>query len=339
MIFAHPSALLLLPLLPIAIWAWLRRPLPALMTPALGTLARLPGRRGIVSRWGDALLRGIVLALLVLALAGPRWPEPGARIVTEGIALEVILDVSGSMAEKDAIWAGAPVTRLEAAKRACRLLIEGGAGPEGESLPGRPEDQVGLVTFAHWPTSAAPLTLDHAAVLNVLDRQQPQRRPDLSQTNIGDAVAWGLHRLEGASPRRRAMVLITDGAQNVPPPALTQSQSAALAAARSVPVYVLDCGPEDKSGAQTDAGRREREDSRRALGSLASATGGRYFPASDIGALLAACADVDRLERATISSFRYEHYREAYPWLGIAALGIWFAAATLNQTGWRRVPA
>lgn len=340
MSLAHPSVLLLLLVVPIIVWAWLRRPRPTLLIPEIGPLAETPGRRGAVSVWGDALLRGSGLALLVVALAGPRWPGPGARIVTEGTALEAVVDVSGSMAERDVSWAGAAVSRLDAAKRACRLLIEGGTGPSGEAFPGRRDDLVGLVVFGRWPTSAAPLTLDHAAVLNVLEREQPRRRPDQSQTNIGDAVAWGLHQLEAAGSRRQVMVLITDGAQNVPPPALTPSQSAALARARGVPIYVLDCGPDQARPATPDGPRRrEQEASRLALTALATASGGRYFKAADSGAILSACAEVDRLEREQIRSFRYERYREAYPWVGVAALGVWLASAALNQTWWRRLPA
>ena len=34
------------------------------------------------------------------------------------------------------------------------------------------------------------------------------------------------------------------------------------------------------------------------------------------------CQDIDRLERSEIHSFQYRRYVEAFPWLGLASLGL-----------------
>src|SRR5207302_9160074 len=101
------------------------------------------------------------------ARAGPRWPELRTRVVTEGIALAMVVDVSGSMAEADFLWKGERITRLEAVKRAFTLFVTGGEGEEGEALEGRPNDLISLVTFANHPESACPLTLSHYALLQI----------------------------------------------------------------------------------------------------------------------------------------------------------------------------
>ena len=42
--------------------------------------------------------------------------------------------------------------------------------------------------------------------------------PGESETNLSDAVALGLYRLKSAGPRRKVLVLLTDGEHNVPDP-------------------------------------------------------------------------------------------------------------------------
>src|SRR5437763_4065976 len=110
--FANPGLLLLaLAVPPLRSW-WLRQRRGALRHPAAGRLVRLPAGRARMARRGGAALRAASLLLLVVALAGPRWPDLRTRIATEGIAVVMLVDVSGSMAERDFDWAGEPITRL-----------------------------------------------------------------------------------------------------------------------------------------------------------------------------------------------------------------------------------
>src|SRR5207244_10484027 len=101
---------------PLLGWWWLRRRPKAVPLP--GWLADLPPGRSHVARRGGATLRVLVILSLVLALAGPRWPDRSTRIKAEGIALVMLVDVSGSMAEPDFTWNGESISRLEAVKRA-----------------------------------------------------------------------------------------------------------------------------------------------------------------------------------------------------------------------------
>jgi Ca-activated chloride channel family protein len=341
----HPwlllSALAVVPWL----WWWLRKPRRALPYPDLRVLDGLPAGRARRSRWSGALLRaGLVLSLIV-AVAGPRWPDVHTRIPTEGIAVELLLDVSGSMAEPDFDWDGRPVTRLEAAKGVLRLFVAGGETPEGTRLEGRSQDLVGLVSFAAWPESVCPLTLSHGVLLRLLDggsaNVKPRTLPTESRTNIGDAIAWGLHRLRSAPTVRKVIVLLSDGEHNVPPPALTPRRAAQLAANLKVPVYTIDVAGE------ADGDEEPRPDadaaSNRAAGvatlqAIAQASGGRSFRARDTAGLLAACREIDRLERRKVESFVYRRYYEAYPWAGLAALACWGSVFFLERTVWRRVP-
>src|SRR5688500_19747620 len=110
--FANPWLLLLLALVPLPVWWWLWRRRPALRFPAVRLLEGLPAGRGRLARRGGACLRGAALALLVLALAGPRVPDLRTRIATDGVALLLVVDVSGSMAEQDFLWGNEPTRRI-----------------------------------------------------------------------------------------------------------------------------------------------------------------------------------------------------------------------------------
>src|ERR1700683_4800421 len=99
--FASAWLLLLLPLAPLAAWAWLRRRPAALRYSDIRLVADLPPGRSRRARFGGATLRALGIAALVVALAGPRWPDPGTRLPAEGIAVVMVLDVSGSMGETD----------------------------------------------------------------------------------------------------------------------------------------------------------------------------------------------------------------------------------------------
>ncbi len=340
--FAHPWFLILLLLVPIAGWWWRRIPRPAIVYPTAGPLESLPLGRVRRARWVGTACRLGGLVFLTLAVAGPRWPDRGSRLPAEGIAIEIALDVSGSMGERDFIWGGKPATRLKAAQEVFRLFLAGGQSPDGIVLKGRHDDPVGLVAFARWPETACPLTLSHSAVLQIMDGQRPRTLPAESQTNIGDALAWALHRLESGPTLRRVMILISDGEHNVPPPALTPRQAAQLAAAEHVPVYTIDAGPDVARDRKGNAGAGSeytiRASGQASLKAIASITGARYFRARDVEGLLQACREIDRLERAPVQSFLYRKYYEAYPWFGLAAFTLWGSIFLLDRTFWLTVP-
>ena len=176
----------------------------------------------------------------------------------------------------------------------------------------------------------------------MLQAEQPRSLPTESQTNIGDAIAWGLHTLESAGARRKVMVLLSDGEHNVPPPALKPRQAAQLAANLRVPIYTIDAGGE---GVTKEPGTEpplspatERIQGERTLQAVAKISGGRYFRAQDSNALLAACREIDRLERREIQSFQYRRYFEGYPWFGLAAFVLLAGVHLLEMTLWQRVP-
>jgi Ca-activated chloride channel homolog len=330
--FAYPFFLLLLPLAPACAWGWLRQRRPAIRWSDARPMIALPPGRAQRARSGGAVLRGLGAAAVIVALSGPRWPDRGSRLPAEGIAIVVALDVSGSMAESDFVWDGEPIPRLAAAQRAVKRFVLG----DGSKLAGRPTDQIGLVAFAAQPDDTCPLTLSHDVLVKLLDVEEPRGVPDTG-TNIGDALAWSLKKLEGAANHRKVIVLVSDGEHNSPAPALTPRQAAQLAAQASVPIYAIDAGPPAKSEDKPEdaAARRAGQQS---LAAVAEMTGGRSFLAHDSGALTEALNEIDRLERAPVESFQYRRYFEAFPACALTALGCFALVLALEATVWRRTP-
>ena len=344
--FACPAFLLLALTAPPLLWLQLRGRRTALRHPAGNMLAGLPSGRTRLARWGGALLRTLAFLLLAVALAGPRTPDLHTRIDAEGVAVMMLVDVSGSMATHDFDWQGEPISRLDAVKRVFRLFVAGGQGDDARSFQGRPTDAIGLAVFATRPQTACPLTLSHSVLLRLLDDEQPRSVPGESETNISDAVALGLHRLQSAGPRRKVLVLLTDGEHNVPNPRSDWSprQAAQIAASLDVPIYTIDAGGGDglaEPGAEAGIGESPalaRERAVRTLEDMAKVTHGQYFRAGDTAGLLDACRAIDRLERTDVKSFEYRKYHEGYPWFAGAALMLFALTLALDLTFWRRLP-
>lgn len=340
--FSHPELLFLGLLLPPLLWWWRRQRRGSVRHPAAARLTALPAGRSRVAFWGGTTMRMLSLLLLVLAAAGPRWPDLKTRITTEGIAIVMVADVSGSMATRDFDWQGRPVSRLEAVKNVFRLFVEGGDALGGR-LEGRPTDLIGLVAFGTRPDTACPLTLSHSALLRLMDEQQPRSVPGESETNISDAIALGLHRLKSAGPRRKVLILLSDGEHNVPvpPSGWKPRQAAEVARSQQVPVYVVDAAGLGLS--VEEPGAREnslavREAAVRTLQTVAAVSGGQYFKADNTAGLVEVYRQIDRKERESIESFQFRRYHEGYAWLGLASFVLFAGALALDMTVWRRIP-
>src|SRR5437899_4372912 len=375
---SQPAFLLLLPIAGLLLWRWYRRRQSAVRYPDTGLLSELPAGRARIARIAGIGFRAAGLIFLILALAGLRWPDRGSRIATEGIAIEMVVGASGSMATADFNWEGQSITRLEAVKKAFRLFVEGGeAEPEraevrqhpGADAPwlaarsaqqvhfeGRPHDLIGLVTFARWPKTTCPLTLSHSVLVRLMEAEKPRTIPTESESDIGDAIAWGLVRLEKAKTKRRVMILLSDGEHNVPPPALTPRQAAQLAANLGVKIYAIDAGSKaedggskiEDRGAHVGSGQSSildprssiliRASAEKTMEAIAQITGGRHFKVQDADSLLQVCGEIDRLEAQEIQSFQYRRYFEAYPLVGLMSFSFLALVGLLELTVFRKIP-
>jgi Ca-activated chloride channel family protein len=187
--FANPEAFALVPIAVLGLW-WSLRPrhCAAARFSAIEPASGLPAGWAV---WGPACLFGLraaALLLLLIALARPQDASTQERSHADGIAIQLLIDNSYSMRTRDYDLDTQSISRLDAVKHAVRLFVQGGE----YGLAGRPNDKIGIITFARDPDVACPATLDHSAVLDALERIE--LAPPVG-TNIGDALAWGLGRL------------------------------------------------------------------------------------------------------------------------------------------------
>lgn len=338
---AEPWFLLLLPLA-IGMLFWRRGRRASFRYSSLTILSGAPRAwaPGVVGE----LLRVSAVVCVIVALTGPRSPDLKTRVPAEAVSIMFVLDTSGSMQETTFLWNNELIARAEAARRALHLFVAGGDGPDGSHFDGRSTergtDSVGLVTFTNWPQPVCPPTLNHSVFLSVLDRVPAPTVRDTG-TNIGDAIAEGVHRLDRTTGKQKVLILLTDGEHNVDladrsRQPLKPRQAASLAKSLGIKVYTIDTGG-DAPANDADAVKR-RLDGRRVNEAIAEMTEGRAFSASDGSQLLDVCRQIDELERQPILAPVYRRYRHHAAWLTLIGVVLASLAFGLEQTVWRRMP-
>jgi Ca-activated chloride channel family protein len=298
---------------------------------------------GTPSSWRIRLLPlpavGLAAAcvLLSIALAGPRTGDANSRTHREGIALMLVVDRSGSMHARDFVRSDQSIDRLKAVK----LVLQRFLGTEGDG-PGRPDDLIGLIAFARYADSAAPLTLDHANLAAILDDIEIVTDRNEDGTAVGEGLALAVERLRRHPAKSKVAILLTDGVSNSGE--ISPGQAADLAAAQNIKVYAVGAGttgyapfPMQWRG-QTVLRQAHVELDERGLQDIAERTGGRYFHAEDLDALDEVYSEIDELERSEIIEVRFMEYQEHYAVFASSGLLLILVAALLGQSLLRRLP-
>lgn len=296
--------------------------------------------RSMRARLGDvpAILLATASLCLAVALAGPRSGDATTRVKREGIAIMLVVDHSGSMDARDFVADDYSVSRLDAVKQVLRDFVLGGG-----DVAGRPNDLIGLVAFGTYADALAPLTLDHANLVSMLDEVEVARVRSEAATAIGEGLALAVERLRGHPARSKIVILLTDGVSNAG--AIEPLQAAELAAAQGIRVYAVGAGttgvapmPVRLRDGRLALQPTAVEIDEKTLARIAERTGGRYFRARDAEGLRKTYAEIDRLERSKITEVRYLQYHEHYPIFVIAALVLIASAGILAGTVFRRLP-
>ncbi len=324
--FQDPWILLaLLTLPPLAWWRHRQRGHGAL------TYSSLPAVAG--GSWRLHLpfyLRLVALGLLIVALARPQFGFTREENLTEGIDIQVVLDISGSMAAEDF----QPRNRLTVAKDVMREFIDKRVG-----------DRIGIVIFAGRSLTKAPLTSDHQMLQFLLDSIELNTLPD--GTAIGLALTNAAARLKDSAAKTKIAVLVTDGvnnAGNVDPDA-----AAALCEGLGIKVYTIGVGTSGTVPVPVQVrGLGGRIETRRMamnvevdeelLQKIAERTGGQFFQATDPQSLRAIFDEIDELEKTPLETKRYIRYKESFQPLVYAALAFLFLPLLLASLGWTVEP-
>ena len=329
--FKTPLVLLLIPLLMALLWYEHRRRegtsfrfSSLILIQQLGTTCRV--------RWGFLpwFLRGLVLILLLVALAGPRKLLAQSKLTSEGIDIVLALDVSGSMSAEDYLINGQRISRLGIIKSTVENFIKQ-----------RTNDRMGLVVFGSQAYTVCPLTTDHEWLLENLHQVRVGLIEDA--TAIGSGIATSLLRLKNSKAKSRIIVLLTDGVNN-------SGKIAPLTAAKTaqslgIKVYTIGAGTTGivPFPVTDEFGNKHYEQAQFALDEdtlkkIAQMTNAEYFRAADTESLKNIYAQIDKLEKTKIDEKGYKQYEPLFWYFTDAALILLAFELILTNTLFLKIP-
>jgi Ca-activated chloride channel family protein len=212
--FADPLwLLLLLPLFGAVLVRMRDRGRAAIIFSSLEGLKNLPVTKAQHVRRLMPIVFGLAGLCSVVAMARPQSGREEVSVRSDGVAIQLLVDRSGSMAKEDLDpdhFDRHQVTRLDVVKEVLMDFVE-----PGGDLPGRPNDLLGLVTFAGYVQAHCPLTLDHSALAAVLTTVEippmTHRGDDVQSTALGDGLVVSLKRLSVFDAKSKVIVLLSDG--------------------------------------------------------------------------------------------------------------------------------
>jgi len=358
-----PWALILLLVLPAMAYLLLRRK---------GTAAvRFPSlvdMKGCLVSWRIRLrplltiARLLCVALLIVALARPRKGTVLAEISTEGVAIEAVVDHSGSM-QTEMDYYGDKLNRLEVVKNVLSDFIEG----DKKDLKGRSSDLIGLISFARYADTKCPLVHSHNVLLEFLKKTEIVTIRSEDGTAIGDAIALGAARLQKAEEeiqqrkqqlvssgekisdadesgfkiKSKVVILLTDGINNAGQ--YDPLEAAELAKKWGIKIYTIGIGSSQAyTSIQTPLGTYKMPTGQQLdeglLKAIAERTGAFYGRADDAKALRNIVEKIDELEKTEVKSVQYTQFAERFgPWT-LTALLVLAAEMLASCTVFRKIP-
>jgi Ca-activated chloride channel family protein len=329
--FLQPEWLWLLALLPLVLlWRGRKGRVAAVEYSNIGvaqTVARTTRSRAGRWLW---LLPVLASAFLVVGMARPQLANGRTQVTASGIDIMLGLDVSGSMQALDFKMDGKRVNRIEVVKSVVSKFIDE-----------RPDDRVGIVSFAGAPYLISPLTLDHDWLQQNLDRVSVGGADD--GTAIGSAIAASVNRLRASPAKSKIVILLTDGMNNAGK--LSPMAAAEAAKALGVKIYTIAVGvhgeapvPMKDELGNSHLVMAKVDVDEKTLQAVSALTGGEFYRATDTDSLKSIYDQINRLEKTTEVARHFEHYQELYIWAlfpAIALLGLGFG---LENTRYRRLP-
>lgn len=229
----------------------------------------------------------IAWLLIVVAMAKPIWLGEVQTRELSGRDIMFVLDLSGSMDERDFINAdGEPSNRLDAAKHVL-----------ADFIADRKSDRFGLILFGDNAYLQSPFTADHEAWLALLDETEVAMAGE--STRLGDALGLTIKVFseeQKSTSKEKLAIILTDGndTESLVPPI----DAAIVAASRGVKMHVIAMGDPLTTGEQAlDMDIIE---------GIATITGGQSFQALSPIALKQAYDKINELEPELYESRSYQ---------------------------------
>lgn len=283
---------------------------------------------------------------------------------TEGIAIYLLLDQSGSMSEEVSIYSSSGprrrMTKIALLKQVTKQFV---SGDPALGLAGRPNDMIGLISFARGAEVMSPLTLDHQAIMDQLSHFQAVGNRDQDGTAIGYAIFKAANLIAATrhysqeladkgepayTIKNSVIILITDGLQDPNP--LDQGKrmrnidipdAAAYAKQQGVRLYIVNVEPKITT--------EEFTPNRRQMQRSAELTGGKLLVVNNTTNLEDIYQEIDRLEKSALPIPLQQnlnkndrpdmYYRlSLYPYLIAFGLLSLLCGLMLESTLFRRIP-
>lgn len=322
-------------------------------------------------RW--LLLTALGLFLLAFIdpyILVPRIPKAGDKPAihqaplkspTEGLAIYLVLDQSGSMVENVTTMTpeGRRLTlpKIDFLKQVTQLFVQGDPRLD---LSGRSNDLIGLITFARGATVLSPLTFDHNAILRQLGKLTVVQDRDQDGTSIGYALFKAENLIEATKHYARQLkekgkpsyeikssviILVTDGFQDPNPldqgkrlRNLSLEEAAQYAKEKGIRLYIINVDP--KLGADEYAPQRKQ------MERITELTGGKFYLVDYSTSLQRIYSEIDHLEKSALPQQEQhpgavtKQYKrlQFYPFLVFLGVCFLFASVILDTVVLRRVP-
>jgi len=273
------------------------------------------------------LLRLGIIALIILGLARPQSGSRQEEIITEGIDIMLVLDVSSSMLAEDF----KPKNRLEAVKAVAEEFIRG-----------RKNDPIGMVVFAGEAFTQSPLTLDYGVLTQILDHLEVAPR-EWDGTAIGNGLATAVSRIKDSKAKSKVIILLTDGVNNAGE--IDPVTAAQVAHTFDIRVYTIGAGtrgtalyPVEHPIFGKQYRRMQVEIDEDLLKRIADVTGGKYFRATDSEKLRQIYREIGELEKTKIEVKEFTKYTELFVDYAGLALALLLLEIILSNTYLRKLP-
>jgi Ca-activated chloride channel family protein len=328
--FADPEYLVLLIFIPlIGYYLWRRRGRMSgqLKYSTLKHIRKAPvSIRGRLRQFMFFLRLGII-ALIILGLARPQSGSRQEEIITEGIDIMMVVDVSSSMLAEDF----KPKNRLEAVKNVAEDFIKG-----------RKNDPIGMVVFAGEAFTQSPLTLDYGVLSQILGTLEVAPR-EWDGTAIGNGLATAVARIKDSKAKSKVIILLTDGVNNSGE--IDPITAAQIAHTFDIRVYTIGAGSKGTALYPVEHpvfGKRYRrmqvEIDEELLKRIAETTGGQYFRATDTEKLREIYREIGELEKTKIEVKEFTKYTELFTNYTGIALALLLLEVILSNTYLRKLP-
>lgn len=313
MIFRYPLFLLLILLIPGLLYLRYGHSRKSRILYSNGSLLRqLKVTPGVMIYRSLPVFYALGIILLIVALARPQKGLEESRVRTEAVDIVLLVDVSTSMRAEDLAHGLSKMNRLDAA----RSVIS-------EFIKSRANDRIGMVAFAALPYTVAPLTLDHAWLLQRMKELETGMIED--GTAIGDALASAVNRLRKSEAKSKIVILLTDGVNNAG--SLRPEDAARAAEALDIKIYTVGAGstglvrvPVQSPFGGTRYVQQRSEIDEALLREIASVTGGLYFRAQNIRELDEVYEQIDRMEKTEIDIEQFTSYEDKFAPFLIASI-------------------